>query len=420
MEITYTPTPKQLAFHSCNTRHIKEVLFGGAAGGGKSLAIVMDAYEYSYNCPESSLIIFRRSYPELQESIILKALEFYPRCYTYNKAEKTLIFSNGSRLKFAYMEHEDDRYRYQGGEYSYIAFDELTHFSETQYLYMLSRLRNTRGYPNLMRATSNPGGKYHDWVKRRFIDSATREKESLYIPATIRDNPYLDEEEYTRQLMHLPDLEREALLNGNWDLNFGGVFKRSHFKHNTAPDDLLIFTAVDVAMSLEDSADRSAVVTVGLDTANNIYLLDVTAGRYTTHELKENILKACKRYAPISLGIEKTTASWHFVESFRELMRVRNIAIPFEELKPSGRAKALRIESFLLSAIQQGRFYIAEGAKDDGVEMLINEAINFPNGKHDDILDALSYAISMAFARPREGDSSDINEPYYSFENIGW
>jgi len=226
IKIKYKPLPKQKLFHDTQKDNINMVLFGGAVGGAKSHAMVMDAVKYCMKYKGSTATIIRRTFPELQGSIIDKFLEYIPKeLYQYKTAEKVAKFINGSQLKFSYLERDADKYRHQGVEYGYIGFDEVTHIVPSAFKYMLSRLRNPYGHPNFLRATANPDGAYKEFVKEYFIDPAPENEvytdehglTRQYIPARLDDNPYLDGETYKKQLAHLPDNERIALLEGSWD-----------------------------------------------------------------------------------------------------------------------------------------------------------------------------------------------------------
>ena len=423
-----TLSETQTNFMIANTFDIDEILFGGAAGGGKSFALVADVYEYC-KLPKASALLFRRTFPELQESIINKALEFYPlESYKYNSSEKIMTFVNGSRLKFGYLENENDKFRYQGGEWGYIGFDELTHFSETQYLYMKSRNRNTKGYPNVMRGTSNPGGKYHDWVKDRFIDKAKPNEiretieevgekkyvtKLLYIPSLLKDNPNLNEDEYTKSLMHLPDIEREALLNGNWELSFGEIFKRSDFKVITEEQfklmtnfevdedweleegygetSLINYMTVDVAVTNSKTSDSSAFTIGCIDPNNNKYVKKSAAKKLLSNDLLEQTLKYARDYECMEIGIEDSAVSKTFIENLQDAIYIRNLPYVITKLKPNGRNKEARIQQYILSAMNQNRLYFIDKVDED----LISEAINFPNAIHDDLLDSTAYFIEM-------------------------
>lgn len=236
-------TRRQQAFL---TARADEVLFGGAAGGGKSYAQLIDALVYALRYPGSRQLLLRRSYPDLERSLIQEHLRFYPRgAYRYGAAVHRGLFGNGSVLEFGFCDSERDVYRYQGAQYDVIRFDELTHFTETQYLYLLSRLRGANRYPKQVKSTANPGGVGHAWVKERFIAPSppgtlfsAAHGTRLFLPSRVQDNPFLMKKDpgYLKRLENLPEAERRALLLGEWDLAEGSFF--SEFRpeaHTAAP-----------------------------------------------------------------------------------------------------------------------------------------------------------------------------------------
>lgn len=211
-----------------------EVLYGGAAGGGKSYGQLVDAMLYAFKYPRSRQIIFRRTYPELEKSLIRVSLALFPAAvYSYSRTVHTGTFINGSVIDFAYCDNESDVYRYQSAEYDVIRFDELTHFTESMYTYLISRCRGADGYPKHIKSTTNPGGIGHSWVKARFIDigaSDTVHKVKgmtrVFIPARITDNSFLlkADPDYIKRLESLDERDRLALLDGVWDLEDGRFF----------------------------------------------------------------------------------------------------------------------------------------------------------------------------------------------------
>ncbi|HHB12215.1 MAG TPA: hypothetical protein ENK62_03335, partial [Chromatiales bacterium] len=213
--IPYLPTPKQAAFLLLTQR---EAFYGGAAGGGKSDALLMGALQY-VDVPGYSALVLRRSYADLS---LPGALMDRSKAWlsgtdaVWNEMRKTWHFPSGATLTFGYLEREADKYRYQGAEFQYIAFDELTQFSESQYKYLFSRLRRLHGFPVplRMRSASNPGGMGHEWVMKRFITN--RAPGRIFIPANLDDNPHLDRAEYEESLSHLDKETREQLLKGDW------------------------------------------------------------------------------------------------------------------------------------------------------------------------------------------------------------
>ena len=217
-----------------------ETLFGGAAGGGKSYGQLVDALVYALKYEKSKQIIFRRTFPDLERSIIRTSLELYPReIASYNSSKHTWAFQNGSIIDFGYIDNENDVYQYQSAEYDVIRFDELTHFTEYMYTYMISRCRGANGYPKHIKSSTNPGGVGHVWVKERFIDIGkygevhecrleTGEVTTrLFIPSFVTDNKFLMDRDpdYIKRLDALPEKERKALKEGNWDIFDGQYFK---------------------------------------------------------------------------------------------------------------------------------------------------------------------------------------------------
>lgn len=248
----FSITKKQKAFIDAKE---DEVLYGGAAGGGKTYAQIMDAFIKAVTYPGMRQIIFRNSYPELNRSVILNALSVIPKeLYTYSGTEHRMRFYNSSLLEFGYLASDSDVTNYQSAEYDIIRFDELTHFSEYQYRYMRSRLRGANSFPKQIKSSTNPGSRGHAWVKGMFIDKGLSGAPvteggmtKIFIPARVGDNSFLTKADpgYVERLKTLPENEKRALLYGEWDIFEGQFFpefkndpehyKDRHFSHVIAP-----------------------------------------------------------------------------------------------------------------------------------------------------------------------------------------
>ena len=213
-----------------------DVLYGGAAGGGKSYAMLVDPLRYAHKSAHRALIL-RRSMPELRE-LIDKSRELYPRAFPgckFREVEKLWNFPSGAKIEFGFLERDADVYRYQGQAYSWIGFDEITHLpTEFGWNYLASRLRTTD--PEIvpyLRCTANPGGVGAQWVKKRYVDPSEPNEtfqgsdglSRKFIPARLDDNPYLAKDgRYEQMLKALPAVQRKQLLEGNWDITEGAAF----------------------------------------------------------------------------------------------------------------------------------------------------------------------------------------------------
>ena len=241
----WRPQPKQAAFMA---RPEYEALYGGAAGGGKSDALVVEALR-QVGIPHYKGLIVRKTYPQLAE-LIDKSLNYYPRAYPksrYNASAHTWTFPSGAKILFGSMQYTKDRTRYQGQAYDFIGFDELTHFTWDEYSYLFSRNRpNGPGTRVYIRASANPGGVGHGWVKERFVtagkpmttiwedvtwrDPSGQERRArqsrIFVPSLVFDNPALlnNDPDYVRRLASMPEADRNALLYGDWDSFTGQVF----------------------------------------------------------------------------------------------------------------------------------------------------------------------------------------------------
>lgn len=230
--LDYTPSEPQQLFHESTA---DEVMYGGAAGGGKSHALRWEALIRSLEIPRHKALILRKNFPDLEKSQIRASLEEFPRevCkYIGNK--RRWEFANGSIIDFGHLDSDTDIYKYKSAEYEYIGFDELTDFTKDQYTYLLSRLRTTKkSIKPIMRSATNPEGRGLNWVKKRFIEPAKpyevwkpeRGGTRQFIPATIYDNDHVNREDYIEKLRSLPEDRMKALLEGDWNQFKGQVFK---------------------------------------------------------------------------------------------------------------------------------------------------------------------------------------------------
>ncbi len=234
IRLGYRAFPKQREFHQCGAKYR---LFGGAAGPGKSKALLMEAVAQANETPGANTLLLRRTFPELEGSLLLYFRRDVPReCYrSFNEAKHTVTWHNGSTTRFGYSQSENDIYQYQSSEFLFIGVDELTHFTLRQWQFLTSRNRcPVAGARPCMAGATNPGNIGHAWVKSLFIDKQPaagmepREYDAsdyAFIAARVTDNPiYADDSDYLKTLRELPDFYRRAFLDGDWSVFAGQYF----------------------------------------------------------------------------------------------------------------------------------------------------------------------------------------------------
>ena len=252
--VIWKPQPKQALAMSCPAT---ELFFGGAAGGGKSDFLLGDylsgASKYGKYWRG---ILFRQSYPQLEE-LQIRATELFSQIGAKYKAQAaTWVFPNGATLKFRHLENEKACENYQGHQYTWIGIDELGNYaSDYVWTFMLSRLRSAYGVPCYIRGTANPGGVGHGWLKHRFIDGAIPNQirkievvdpntgeifyqTRVFVPSKLTDNQILmrNDPGYKTSLLTLPEHMRRALLEGDWSVFAGQIFSEfSEDKHVVKP-----------------------------------------------------------------------------------------------------------------------------------------------------------------------------------------
>ncbi len=235
--LPYEPFAKQQEFHECQAKYR---LFGGAAGPGKTMALLMEAVIQANEASGADTLLLRRTFPELEASLLTYFRRDVPRelYRNYNDAKHIVTWHNGSTTRFGYCAAENDVYQYQGAEYLFIGIDELTLFTLKQWQFLTSRNRCPvpGAFPNMAGAT-NPGNIGHAWVKALWLDrrpapgmERPEEYDALdyaFIRATIADNPiYADDANYLKTLNALPTPLRNAFLFGDWDIFAGQYFDR--------------------------------------------------------------------------------------------------------------------------------------------------------------------------------------------------
>lgn len=448
--MAHIPHPKQQVFLTLNCR---EAMYGGAAGGGKSDAVLMAALQY-VDVPGYSALILRRTWPDLNApgAILDRARTWLANTDAQQKDGGRLwVFPSGAKLSFGYMQRDQDKYKFQSAEYQFIGFDELTHFEEAPYLYLFSRLRRpdlvclncsnaVRKYvyegkakwahtsrkadrckhvfpdpkvieqypessdgmtvfdiPLRMRSATNPGGIGNEWVRQRFVDEETRVEDAVFVPARLHDNPSLDRDSYRESLSHLSVVDRERLENGDWDVTESGdFFQRGWWKigHSANDDKAERVRFWDMAAT-DGGGDYTASCLLARLPDGTWEIQDVWRGQVSgakQEALIEQFAKTDGRHVPIRMEQEPGSAGKNLIDHYaRKVLYGYN----FDGVRATG-TKADRAYPVAVAA-EKGHIKIMPN---QFTREFLNELDAFPGGANDDMVDALSGAFTfLSFAR---------------------
>jgi predicted phage terminase large subunit-like protein len=422
----HVPTSKQLAFLAMDDL---EIFYGGAAGPGKSTALLMGALQY-VDVPGYAALILRRTYGDLALPGALMDMAFEWLRGTgakWRSGLKTWTFPSGATLTFGHLEHEEQKRRYAGAEFQFIGFDELTGFTQTQYDFLFSRLRkpNTSSrlaadgvgiadVPLRMRSASNPGGPGHMWVRRKLVTRATRRPGAVFIPALLQENPHLDEVSYTRSLMHLGATERARLLRGDWSArDAGSMFDGAWFivleRYEPSPD-MRRVRYWDLAATEPGPGNLDPDWTAGMrmawrpmpTLAQPLHSVDAEAngvvprGSFVMEHVEHFRRSAARtKQAVIETAIADGPQTHVILEqepgSSGKLV-VDDIARSLPGFVVRGVRSTGDKETratISAAAAENKLIYVVDGS---WLDETIDELEAFPNGEHDDIVDALSGA----------------------------
>jgi predicted phage terminase large subunit-like protein len=402
--IPITPTPKQLAFLMLRCM---EAFYGGAAGGGKSIALLAAALQY-VDIQGYAAILFRRSYPDLSlpGALMDRSHEWLGGTDAHwIDSSKTWEFPSGATLSFGYLDGPRDHFRYQSSEFQFIGFDEITQLREMQVRYMFSRLRRpkTVDVPLRLRGASNPGGVGHVWVKQRYITEGIG-LDRPFIPASLSDNPYLDRAEYVKSLNHLDPVTRQQLLEGNWDVRDDKkMFNRAWFQiMDAAPSDAEVVRFWDMAATEAKQGkdpDYTAGCKMAMTADGMFYVLDVKRQRSTPGVI-ENLIKQTATMdgvqTPVFMEQEPGSSGVQAIDHYtRHVLRGFN----FRGEKATG-SKEVRAAP-LSSYAEAGNVKLLKGP---WINDFLDELESFPGGEHDDQVDAASGAFGKLVEIPtKEG-----------------
>ena len=362
-------------------------------------------------------------------------------------------FPSGARVGFAHLQHEKDKLKYQGAQIPLICFDELTHFSESQFWYLLSRNRSTCGVKPYIRATTNPDAdswvaKLIQWwwdestgdpipqrsgVVRWFVRDggdldwfdSKEEAEAAhpgsmplsftFVPARLEDNPALEKKDpgYRAKLMALPLVERARLLGGNWKIRpaSGLYFNRDWWQYAHRPPEFKrIVRAWDLAGSKtarkgeSTKLDYCAGVLMGITNDRTCYIIDVKHFKGTPAQVRDRVLATAKaddeQFGRVTVRIPQDPgqAGVDQMDSYSKMLS----GFRTKFVRPTGN-KITRAEA-LSSQVEQGNVFVLNNMANK--EALISEAEQFPDGAHDDIVDAMSDAFNELAGRKITGGAN--------------
>jgi predicted phage terminase large subunit-like protein len=441
--IPHAPTSIQGAFLlSCQ----REVFYGGAAGGGKTDALLMAALQY-VDIPKYAAVVFRKTLADAKQpgSVMSRAQDWLMGTDAkWNAQDYYWRFPSGAILKFGYLDKPMDKYKYRSAEFSFMGFDEVTDFWEEDFTFVTSRLRHPRcpwhsrgrdyncrtckeyapvsRVPLRIRVCGNPGGVGHMWVKNRYEikqhPSAKtpygtplycgQNEEKPHIPAFLRDNPFLDEEEYLGTLQGLDPVTREQLISGDWGVSEDGRFRKSWAKYYSIRGRYVVldgkaydiqalrtFCVCDPAATTRDTPGKTeiykvqgswtVIMTIKVTPDNHILVWDVQRIQDELPMIVQAIQTTVRHYEPEAMCLERTSMSAHLLQLLEQM------GLPIRPLFPKTLDKVARSVD-IANRMEQGRVWFNEEAEWlDDLEDELYVWIGDPAQTSDQI-DCLAYA----------------------------
>jgi predicted phage terminase large subunit-like protein len=393
--IPIVPTPKQ---HLGLVLPVDEIFWGGAAGGGKSVWMLASALQWVDHRDYAALLI-RKNFPDLAQPGGLMDMSHEWLDGTdakWNEQNKRWYFPGGATLSFGHLDNAQEIKRYRGGEYAFVGIDEITDLHKKEAMFLHSRLRRKAGSPIPMRfrASSNPGGLGHDWVKSRYIDNPTADR--LFIPATLGDNPHIDQEAYLRSLERLDPITRDRLLKGDWSLTEGGqLFDRAWFAgHYLDAPPILVggrVRAWDLAATVSDTSKETAGVLMSRTVKGLWVIEDVVHGKWHPGERDDVIRQTAEVDGRgVKIVIEEEPGSGGKAQNEALIRKLAGFRV--ESVRATG-SKFVRAGAFA-SQVQAGNVYLVRGPWNHAFVEQLHSA---DPELEDDILLDMMDASSMSF-----------------------
>lgn len=405
-------TPKQRLFLCLRD---EEAFYGGAAGGGKSQVLLDGALQYVDHRGYAALIL-RRTVTDLKlpGALLDRAhMRLRGTDAKWSHALSGYVFPSGAKVVFGYLENENDKHRYASSEFQYVAFDELTQFSETQYKFLFSRLRKLAGVeiPLRMRAASNPGGVGHQWVKQHFkLDpkAVRTAADPPFLPARLEDNPFIDRESYLKSLSHLDPVTRRRLLAGDWTATDGGcIFDRSSWRIVPAVPATVIARVRfwDLAATVGPDSKRTAGVRMSKTFEGRYVVEHCVADKWLPGPRDQAIVNTAKTDGRATrVLIEEEPGSGGITQN---ASIIRKLAGYIADSEKATGDKFVRAGAFA-SQVQAGNVDVVEGPwLEDYVEELYAAE---PGAQYVDRMDASSGAFNWLAEHAKIAEPPDVPE----------
>ncbi len=416
------PTRKQGLFFSNKYNNVFEGFYGGAAGGAKSDAILMAALQFVM-VPSYSALILRQNFAQLNKrgALISRSHEWLGNTdAVWNGSEKKWTFPSGATLEFGHLENGmKSALNFSGSNYHFIAIDEVTDIGEDVYTFLMSRCRSLESedyIPLRFRSASNPIGPGLGWVKRRFVipvkdrtkgsifrvfnEELGETEDRFFIPANLRDNPYLNVAQYTRQLSRLDTVTRARLLKGDWDVQqSGSVFDTSYLQTITRselPDRLKRVRYWDLAGTDEKdnpSSSNTVGLLYGVDSITGYdYVIDVVKFKRNPTDVERTLIDVANkdgRNVEIHIEQEPGQSGKAQIHNFQNILHSHTVRgdLPGKRGSKEVRAKPIA------NKIGRKTVFVVEA---DWNEDFYSDLAGFPSKQAQDCVDALSGAHAVS------------------------
>lgn len=394
----------------------QEAMYGGAAGGGKSDALLMAALQF-VDVPGYAALILRKSFTDLAQpgALMDRANDWWGglKGVKFSAMKNQYTFPSGAKIQFGYLQRDQDKDRYKSAEFQYIAFDELTEHELKHYRFLFSRLRrpkNSKGalskVPLRMRSATNPGGPGHEWVKDRFIEPKEHKPNRRFFPAFLTDNPYIDAETYRQSLAELDITSIRQLEEGDWSaMASGETIKREWFPIiDEVPPKIQKWVRYWDLAATEDEQQpgQDPDWTVGClaarTTDNRFVVKDLRRFRRGPADVEELVQQQATidgKEVEIWFEQEPGSGSKSLISHYQRNVLAGYTVHPHPKIKD----KVTAASPWAALARNQGFVLLVRHAN---LQAFLDEVDGFPSGRHDDMVDAVSGAYHALFGK-KEG-----------------